>query len=60
MLLEVNDVFSCDFFGSLVGEKSTLQFEVVVRGRLNLETLTLILKPQSTVFWADFGFRLKD
>ena len=33
-----------------VGEKSTLQFEVAVRVMLNVENLTLILKPQSAVF----------
>ena len=30
-------------------KKSTFQFEVAVRARLKLETLTLILKPQSPV-----------
>ena len=27
--------------------------------RFNLETLTVILKPQSVVFWADYDFRNK-
>ena len=33
-----------------VGEKNTFHFEVAFRFRLNVETLTLILKPQSLVF----------
>ena len=33
-----------------VGEKSALQFGIAVMARLNVETQTLILKPQSSVF----------
>ena len=33
-----------------MGKKSTFQFEVAVRVGLNIETLNLILKPQSAVF----------
>ena len=31
-------------------KKRTIQFEVAVRVRLKIETLSLILKPQSAVF----------
>ena len=34
----------------IVDEKRTIHFEVAVRVRLKLETLILILKPQSAVF----------
>ena len=37
-----------------MGEKSTFPFEVAVRVKTNLETLTLILKPQSTFFLSQF------
>ena len=38
---------------------STLQLEVAVRVGLNLETLTLILKPQSSVFLGRLKSRIK-
>ena len=34
-------------------KKDKIQFEVAVRVRLNLETLVLVLKPQSTVFYGE-------
>ena len=45
-----------NFYG--VGEKSTFQFEVAIRVRLKLETLTLIIKAQSAVFLG--GLNLKN
>ena len=38
---------------------STLQFEAAVRVRLNLETLTLIIMPQSVVFFGGLQLRIR-
>ena len=40
-------------------KKSTLQFEVAVRVRLKLETLSLILKPQSVIFFGVLMYSIR-
>ena len=49
---------TCDLLIKWV-KKRTIQFELAVRVRLNVENISLILKPQSTIFWINYKHQIK-